>query len=355
MISHVFSISTPIPALKESTCRRQFTRAAIMLSNINFGKIARAIELPDAVVTNVASSAYAVFGPLADAFDGLLTQAAPGPVGWVNAYFAENQHPLSARLPLMKISYVLFAVLAYAACLAVLYPVGKVLGKQKHRLLGLIHNCFLFLLSMYMCGSICLTAIASGYSLWNNAAGVSGEHDWRMAKLIWLFYVSKLPEFVDTFLMMLKQNYHQISFLHLYHHSTIFVIWFIVTNKAPGGEAYWSAMVNSGVHVVMYGYYFGTMLFESGPIRAFLNKFKFVITKGQMTQFALNCVQSLYDLNVPVVPNYPSELIHLLFWYMLTLLGLFGNFLIKNQGSGRNPAGSPTSPLPQKRSGKKIQ
>ncbi|CUG87994.1 long chain polyunsaturated fatty acid elongation enzyme-like protein, putative [Bodo saltans] len=323
-----------------------------MLSNIDFGAVARAIELPDAVLTTVSSTAYSIFGGGADAFDALLNQVAPGPFAYLNNYFAENQHPLAARLPLMKISYVLFALIVYAVALIVLYPVGKVLGKRKHRLLGLVHNCFLFLLSWYMCASIGLTAIAAGYTLWNNAAGVDGEHDWRMAKLIWLFYVSKLPEFVDTFLMMLKQNYRQISFLHLYHHSTIFVIWFIVTNKAPGGEAYWSAMANSGVHVVMYGYYFGTMLFESGPIRNFLNAFKFFITKGQMTQFALNCVQSAYDLNVPVKPNYPTELIHLLFWYMLTLLALFGNFLIKNKNSGKNPAGSPTSPLPQKASKK---
>jgi elongation of very long chain fatty acids protein 4 len=319
-----------------------------MLSNIDFGAVAKAIELPDAVLTTVSATAYSLFGPYADAFDAVLAKVASEPLAAANAYFASNQHPLSARLPMMKLSYVIFAIVVYGLALMVLFPIGKILGKRKHRMLGLMHNCFLFLLSLYMCSSICLTAIAAGYSLWNNAAGVDGEHDWRMAKLIWLFYISKLPEFVDTFLMMLKQNYRQISFLHLYHHSTIFIIWFIVTNKAPGGEAYWSAMVNSGVHVVMYGYYFGTMLFESGPIRNFLNTFKFVITKGQMTQFALNCVQSLYDLNV-AVPKFPMELVHLLFWYMLTLLALFGNFLIKNKGTKRNPAGSPTSPLPQKK------
>mmetsp|Transcript_59226 Transcript_59226/g.68555 ORF Transcript_59226/g.68555 Transcript_59226/m.68555 type:complete len:324 (-) Transcript_59226:376-1347(-) len=304
--------------------------ATAVFELVDFGAIAKAIELPDAVVQMVASKTFDVVGPAVVAFDQALHTYAPQVMGPLDAFFDENRHDYSKRLPLMTPSYVLFAVVAYMVALTVLYPVGKLLGKKKLRFLGLIHNAFLFALSAYMSFSIMVTAIASGYTLWNNPVGTGNGNHWRMAKLIWLFYVSKLPEFGDTFLMMLKQNYHQISFLHLYHHSTIFVIWFVVTNKAPGGEAYWSAMVNSGVHVVMYGYYFGTMLFEHGMIRNILNKFKFVITKGQMTQFAMNCVQSGYDLLVPAETLYPTELIHLLFWYMLTLLALFGNFLIKN-------------------------
>ena len=132
--------------------------------------------------------------------------------------------------------------------------------------------------------------------------------------------------------MMLKHNYRQVSFLHLYHHSTIFVIWFIVTLEGPGGDAYWSAMLNSGVHVVMYGYYLGTSLFNEGTaVRRVLNRIKFFITYGQMTQFALNCVQSVYLLCLVEHARYPRHLIHVLLWYMLTLLALFGNFLIQNQ------------------------
>ena len=36
--------------------------------------------------------------------------------------------------------------------------------------------------------------------------------------------------------MILKRNYRQVSFLHVYHHSTIFTIWWLVTYTAPGGE-----------------------------------------------------------------------------------------------------------------------
>jgi elongation of very long chain fatty acids protein 4 len=225
---------------------------------------------------------------------------------------------------------VLFGILAYALILALLYPVGKILGKQKYSMIGVAHNAFLFFLSLYMCTAIFVTTRAGRFSLWNNPVG-NTTNDWRLAKLMWLFYISKLPEFGDTFLMMLKQNYHQVTFLHLYHHSTIFVIWLFVVGLAPGGDAYWSAMLNSGVHVVMYGYYFGTSVFSDGPVRSFLNKTKFMITKGQMTQFGFNCFQCVYDLFVVENCVYRTDLIWMLFAYMISLLTLFGNFLLQGQ------------------------
>jgi elongation of very long chain fatty acids protein 4 len=329
----------------------------IMDHVINFQSIAVAMEFPDALVTGLASGTYSVFGPAVDAFDAALMTAFPAGMSTINDYVTSVQHPLAARLPLMKASYALFAIAFYAIALLVLFPVGKLLGKRKYRFIGLIHNGFLLALSWYMSTSIAITAVAAGYSLWNNACGVDGPHDWRMAKLMWLFYISKLPEFMDTFLMMLKQNYRQVSFLHLYHHGSVFLMWFYVVTKGPGGEAYWSATLNSAVHVVMYGYYFGTMLFVTGPVRNFLNTFKFFITKGQMTQFVLNCVQSIYDLHIIDRSEllYPADLIQVYFGYMLTLLALFGNFLIQNKGKRSpgsaspmsSPNGSPTTATPK--------
>lgn len=310
--------------------------------------IAKAIELPDKVMYGIAEVTYAVFGQAADAFAQLIDELPP--MTYLNDFALSTRDDHAKHLPLMKLSYVFFALLMYAVGLLALYPIGKLLGKRKYRLLGLVHNGFLFLLSVYMCSGIAVTAVACGYRLWNNPVGY-GELDWALAKLHWVFYISKIPEFGDTFLMMLKQNYRQISFLHLYHHSSVFIFWFFVVSVGPGGEAYWSAMLNSGVHVVMYGYYAGTLLFVDGPIRNFLNRFKFVITKGQMTQFLLNCVQSMYDL--VWLPRsellYPAGLIGTYFAYMLSLLVLFANFLVKNSGSPRSSPVSPKGPAERKK------
>ena len=296
--------------------------------------LSKAIEMPDAVMYGIANQTWAIFGQGATLFDNTLRQVAPAAVQTVDAYVDGRIHPMSKKLPLMTATNVAFACVLYLLVIAMLYPVGQLIGKRTIKAFSTLHNLFLFLLSFYMWAGIIVTAAANGFTLWNNGVG-AGDNSWRMAKLIWIFYVSKLPEFIDTVIMMLKHNYRQVSFLHLYHHGTIFIIWFLVTLEGPGGDAYFSAMLNSGVHVVMYGYYFGTAVFATGPIRRFLNSIKFFITYGQMTQFATNCVQSAYLLLIVEQAHYPKHLIHLLLWYMFTLLGLFGNFLIKNKAAAK--------------------
>lgn len=304
------------------------------MAQAQFQQLAELIELPDSVVYGVANGVHGIFKPALDIFDAQLHAAVPQLAQW-DQFLINNTHKWSKKLPLMTTSYVLFAMIGYFVALTFFYILGKVLGKRKQKPIGFLHNMFLYFLSAYMCVSIIITAVASGFRLWNNAVG-EDLNGWRMAKLIWLFYVSKIPEFIDTCIMMLKQNYHQVSFLHLYHHTTIFGIWFIVCLMGPGGDAYWSAMLNSGIHVIMYGYYWGTMMFdEKSAVGRFLKAFKFMITKGQMTQFFLNCCQSVYLLVIVKQANYRSDLIHLLLWYMCTLLFLFGNFLIKGQRKAR--------------------
>ncbi|KAF9905063.1 hypothetical protein BX616_001106 [Lobosporangium transversale] len=149
-----------------------------------------------------------------------------------------------------------------------------------------------------------------------------------MAKMIWLFYFSKIMEFVDTIIMVLKKNNRQISFLHVYHHCSIFTIWWLVTLVAPNGEAYFSAALNSFIHVIMYGYYFLSALgFKQ------VSFIKFYITRSQMTQFCLMMIQAswdMYSMKVLGRPGYPFFITALLWVYMWTMLGLFYNFYRKN-------------------------
>lgn len=42
-----------------------------------------------------------------------------------------------------------------------------------------------------------------------------------MASVIYVFFLSKLYEFVDTFIMLAKGNTSQVSLLHVYHHVSI--------------------------------------------------------------------------------------------------------------------------------------
>ncbi|KAI9298149.1 delta6 fatty acid elongase [Neoconidiobolus thromboides FSU 785] len=215
-----------------------------------------------------------------------------------------------------------------------LYIFVVFLPRFEVRLFSLFHNFCMVVLSAYMCSSILLQAYADKYTLFTNPVDHS-PNGIPMAKIIWLFYISKIPEFVDTMIMLIKQNYRQISFLHVYHHSSIFAIWWVVTLMAPNGDAYFSAALNSFIHVVMYGYYLLSALgFKSV---SFVKKY---ITMGQMTQFALNFIQASYnivDRNYlrPQVHEqglaYPYALSVLLWFYMISMLVLFANFYIQDR------------------------
>lgn len=58
-----------------------------------------------------------------------------------------------------------------------------------------LHNVFLVGLSLYMCTGIIYEAVANGYTFWGNNFDPSEK---RMAVMIYIFYVSKVYEFIDT-------------------------------------------------------------------------------------------------------------------------------------------------------------
>ena len=109
----------------------------------------------------------------------------------------------------------------------------------------------------------------------------------RHAMLI--YWISKFIELMDTVYMVLRHKQRQISFLHIWHHSTITLLadWAYT-------RSCWPAIVpivalNSAVHVVMYGYYFLTALY---PLHDFTWKKR--ITQMQIGQFLIAIVHGLY-------------------------------------------------------------
>jgi GNS1/SUR4 family len=111
---------------------------------------------------------------------------------------------------------------------------------------------------------------------------------------------------------------------------------------APYGEAYFTSFLNSFIHVIMYSYYLCSSL---GIAKSITKAVKPFITMGQMTQFLLMLCQASYDFYLVYFvmteeekkEAYPPTLVVLLWLYMWTMLGLFGNFFIQTY---RKPAAS---------------
>ena len=46
-----------------------------------------------------------------------------------------------------------------------------------------------------------------------------------MGNVMYMFYLSKILDFFDTVFIILGKKWKQLSFLHVYHHLTIFAVW----------------------------------------------------------------------------------------------------------------------------------
>ena len=77
-----------------------------------------------------------------------------------------------------------------------------------------------------------------------------------IASALHLYYLSKILELLDSVFFILRGKYNQLSFLHVYHHSTMIALAWFNVNFLPGGNSVVGTLMNCGIHIVMYGYYF---------------------------------------------------------------------------------------------------
>jgi hypothetical protein len=188
-----------------------------------------------------------------------------------------------------------------------------------------LHNLFLVVLSGYMALETLAAASELGYGLVCNQVVPVPKGGERLARVIYIFCLSKIYEFVDTFIMILRKNDHQVTFLHTYHHATIYFVWWFNMRYSPGGDGFQSVFQNSTVHVVMYSYYFLRTVAPGGNYW-----WKKYITKGQIMQFVFFVTQGVYLLYSGCYP-FPVSVFNTI--YAFSLLALFVNFYIKSYKS----------------------
>lgn len=203
----------------------------------------------------------------------------------------------------------------------------KIMEKRKPydlKLFMIFYNFSMVLLSIYMWVSILIGAIRRQYNWVCTPVSYStDEEEVRIAGALWWFYFSKFIEYTDTFIFILRKKNNQISFLHVYHHATMFPLWWIGVKWVAGGNSFMPAMLNSIIHTIMYSYY---GLSACGPsVQPYL-WWKKYLTKLQLFQFFIclfSCVTSLY-----VDCDFPKWMHYALLFYAMSLIALFLNFYI---------------------------
>eukprot|EP01126_Amoeba_proteus_P033342 TRINITY_DN3272_c0_g5_i7.p1 TRINITY_DN3272_c0_g5~~TRINITY_DN3272_c0_g5_i7.p1 ORF type:complete len:294 (+),score=42.42 TRINITY_DN3272_c0_g5_i7:67-948(+) len=238
--------------------------------------------------------------------------------------------PRVAGWPLMSS---LFPTLGFVVAYVLLIPVLQIIMKDRKPFnlnnFVIVYNFFLVLLSLWMVEEMVRHAyFVAGYKWFCNNV----DRDPKSLGLSWalyIFFVSKILEFLDTIIMALKKKNTQITFLHMYHHISMPLLWWFGIKFSSTGDSYWSAMQNSFVHVLMYSHYLAT---ASGMKNVWWKPY---LTQIQMVQFLLNLLMAVATEWCGEGYHFPDWMRRGMIAYMFSLLLLFSNFYIKAYRSSR--------------------
>lgn len=157
----------------------------------------------------------------------------------------------------------------------------------------------------------------------NNVFNFNGEFNKEIEFWIFFHYCTKFLDFFDSFFMVLRHKSEQLSFLHVYHHLTIGLIWGLLLHAGvANGTAFFGAWINSLVHALMYFHYLWTSFGLKNPLKKYLTLF-------QMLQFSLCILQAV--LVFPFDGNVPKPWACLQLGYHCTLLALFRAFYVRDR------------------------
>jgi elongation of very long chain fatty acids protein 4 len=192
--------------------------------------------------------------------------------------------------------------------------VGESFRREPIKYLQVVYNLTQVLLCAYMVFTTVEIAITENYKLIGNPFNPAKE---RMAFILWVFYLSKILDFLDTFFIVVRGKWEQFSFLHIYHHFTIFAFYWVNANAGYDGDIYYTIVANGLVHLVMYFYY----LLSCFGYRAWWARY---LTQMQMIQFVTMMAQAIFITFTDC--EYPKRIATVYFFYILSLLGLFMQF-----------------------------
>ena len=231
--------------------------------------------------------------------------AGPGPMaGW----------PLASGFSAFSIAF------GYLAFVLVFSIIMKVAPKIKG-LYGLkfLYNMVQVMLCSYMSIEAGVQAWKAGYSILPCQA--FDHKNPPIGFILYVFYLSKILDFMDTFFIIAEQRWKQLSFLHVYHHFSIFLFYWLNLNVGYDADVYLTIVLNGLIHTVMYTYYFVSLHMDKKIW------WKSFLTLSQMTQFVLMNLQAGYLLYNDC-QSFPPNITKAYLYYIVTLLALFAHFFV---------------------------
>lgn len=189
----------------------------------------------------------------------------------------------------------------------------------------ILYNTFLVIACAYLFKELFQIVTLAKYNLLCEPVDQSNSPlGLRMVRVVWLGFMSKLFELLDTVFFVLRKKDSQVTFLHVYHHWTIVVNCWIGCKYVPGGHSYLIGAANSFVHVIMYTYY---ALSALGPKAQKYLWWKRHLTQLQLVQFILIITHVIIGLWMDCGYPKPISIYQLVYTILMALL--FVNFYVQ--------------------------
>lgn len=195
-----------------------------------------------------------------------------------------------------------------------------------------VYNLYVAMLNLWIACELCYCAYMLNYrSLCQLVKITNDPYVMRIANGVWWYYASKGIEFADTLFFVLRKKDRQLTFLHKYHHSSMFLVWWTAVRFVPGGSAIIPIVVNSLVHVLMYTYY---GLSAIGPSMQKYLWWKRHLTIIQLIQFFVGV--SIGIRLITTNCQFTLWMQYVFSGYAFSFIILFGNFYLNEYIKGRS-------------------
>ncbi|KAL5787458.1 hypothetical protein ACOSP7_004407 [Xanthoceras sorbifolium] len=195
--------------------------------------------------------------------------------------FTWNQgHTFASTTPFLTLTVLTYLSLTWTLSRMIPLPIS--LGPRIIKPITALHSLTLLVLSLIMALGCTLSIIYHPSHPLHHIVCFPPKTPPTGPLFFWayIFYLSKILEFVDTLLIILSNSIQRLTFLHVYHHATVVVMCYLWLSTSQ--TLFPVALVtNATVHVVMYLYY----LLCAVGIRP---KWKRLVTDFQIVQFVFS-------------------------------------------------------------------
>lgn len=250
---------------------------------------------------------------------------------WLNSFAdprVEDWPMMSSPWPTLSVFFIYLIVANYGLGFM------KFRKPLQLRWILVVYNLYIALLNLWIACELCYCSYKLKYrSLCQLVRITNDPYIMRIANGVWWYFASKGFEFADTLFFILRKKDRQLTFLHKYHHSSMFLVWWTAVRFVPGGSALIPIVVNSLVHVLMYAYY---GLSAIGPKMQKYLWWKRHLTIIQLIQFFIGVSIGIHLITSGC--QFTRWMQYVFSGYAFSFIILFGNFYLHEYIKGRSLA-----------------